>query len=106
MYKKLDSEYSKRRFSEILQETQEIAENKLTEAENSLIQDLWISIISQIKDIREKIVEKHILNDWEEIYERYSIGMFGLQYFSEKDEMRSRLCDIFEGAVHYRELKD
>ena len=26
-------------------------------------------------------------------------------YFDENDEMHERLCDIFYGAVHYKELK-
>ncbi len=106
MYQNLESEYTKKRFLEILSETQKIAEVELSKHEYNSQGDIWVSIISQIKDIREKVVEKQLLTDWEDIYERYSIGSIGLQCFDEQDEMRSRLCDIFAGAVHYRELTD
>lgn len=106
MYRNLESDYTKKRFLEILSETQKIVEAELSEHEHDIQRDLWISIISQINDIRENVVEKHILTDWEDIYERYSIGSIGLQCFNEQDEMQSRLCDIFAGAVHFRELGD
>ena len=106
MYIELEKQYSKTRYSQILDETQHIAEHELSLIPQNENSDIWISIISQIKDIREKIVEKHILFDWEEIYERYSIGAIGIEYFDDDDEMHMRLCDIFHGAVHYFELED
>ncbi len=106
MYIELENEYTKERFLKILNETQLIAEHELSRNQQDDENEIWISIISQIKDIREKIVESHVLSDWEQIYERYSIGSIGLEYFDENDEMQNRLCDIFHGAVHYQELAD
>lgn len=105
MYVELEKQYSKNRYSQLLDETQQIAEHNLSLTVNADDSDIWISIISQIKDIREKIVTKHLLLDWEEIYNRYSIGNLGIEYFEDEDEMRMRLCDIFHGAVHYNELE-
>lgn len=105
MYIELEKEYTKERYSQILDETQRIAEQELSLAPKDDCSDIWISIISQIKDIREKIVESHALLDWEDIYERYSIGSIGIEYFDDDDEIHMRLCDIFYGAVHYFELR-
>lgn len=104
MYTDLEKECSKERYSQILDETQHIAEHELSLSSKGDDSDIWISIISQIVDIREKIVKTHVLSDWEDIYERYSIGAIGIEYFGEDDEMHRRLCDIFYGAVHYDDL--
>lgn len=106
MYIELEKDFSKKRFSQILDETQLIVEEKLLEADQSEEYELWTTILAQIKDIREKIVNSRSLTDWEDIYERYSIGQLGLQLFEPDDEMHMRLCDIFYGAVHYIELSN
>ena len=106
MYIELEKDCSKKRFSQILDETQLIVEEKLLETGQSEECELWASILVQIKDIREKIVKTRSLTDWEDIYERYSIGQLGLQCFEYDDEMHMRLCDIFYGAVHYIELSN
>ena len=105
MYNELEKEYSQKRYRQILDETQEIAEYNLSLTADSDESDIWVSIISQINDIRERIIDKQLLYDWEEIYDRFSIGSIGLEYFDDNDEMRLRLCDIFHGAVHYKELE-
>ena len=105
MYIDLERQYTKERYSQILDETHQIAEHELSLTIKDGSSDIWISIISQIKDIREKIVESHIFLDWEYVYERYSIGTIGVEYFDDDDEMHMRLCDIFHGAVHYNELE-
>ena len=106
MYTDLEKDYTKARYSQILQETQQIAENKISLNPQTKDLEMWISIIKQIEDIRDKIVESQILFDWDEIYERYSIGAIGLDCFEDDDEMQMRLSDIFHGAVHFQELKD
>lgn len=104
MYIELEKNFSKKRYSQVLDETQLIVEKKLSVADLPEEHDLWTSILAQIKDVREKVVITRCLTDWEDIYERYSIGRLGLQCFESDDEMRTRLCDIFYGAVHYRNL--
>lgn len=106
MYIELEKDYTKVRYSQILNETIEIVENEILHSFQDEDLDMWLSIKAQIKDIREKIVESQALFDWEEIYERYSIGAIGLECFDDDDEMHMRLCDIFHGAVHFRELED
>lgn len=106
MYLELENNYTKTRYSQILDETKRIAEHKLSGNQQDEDIAMWISIKAQIEDIRKNIVESQVLHDWEEIYERYSIGTIGLDCFDENDEMYMRLCDIFHGAVHYHELKD
>lgn len=105
MYIKLEEDYTKTRYSQILNETTQIVKNEILQSSQDESTHIWLSIKAQIEDIREKIVESHVLVDWEEIYERYTIGAFGLEYFEEDEEMQTRLCDIFHGAVHYSELK-
>lgn len=56
MYIDLERQYTKERYSQILDETQQIAEHELSLTIKDGSSDIWISIISQIKDIREKIV--------------------------------------------------
>lgn len=104
MYIDLEKQYTKERYSQILDETQRIVEQELSLTQKGEDSDIWISIISQIKDIREKIVESRIYMDWEDVYARYNIGSIGIEYFDDGDEMHMRLCDIFHGAVHYCEL--
>lgn len=104
MYIDLEKQYTKERYSQILDETQRMAEQELSLAIKDESSDIWISIISQIKDIREKIVDSHVYMEWEDVYARYSIGYIGVEYFDDDDEMHMRLCDIFHGAVHYCEL--
>lgn len=104
MYIDLEKQYTKERYSQILDETQRIVEQELSLTQKGEDSDIWISIISQIKDIREKIVESRIYMDWEDVYAHYSIGSIGIEYFDDGDEMHMRLCDIFHGAVHYCEL--
>lgn len=106
MYLELEKQYTKVRYSEILDETQEIAEKELDKHPEENYCDMWISIISQIIDIRKKIVDSRLLSDWKEIYERYTIGRIGMDFFDEDDEIYLRLCDIFHGTVHYNELAD
>lgn len=105
MYIGLENDYTKNRYSQILNETMLIAEHKLSQNQQDEDIDMWISIKTQIEDIRKNIVESQVLYDWEEIYERYSIGTIGIDCFDESDEMYMRLCDIFHGAVHYSRLK-
>lgn len=105
MYRELSEEYTKTRYSQILDETQRIAEVELEKDLEEGYSDMWRSVISQIVDIRKKMVDSHFLLSWEEIYERYTIGVVGLEYFDIDSEIHRRLCDIFYGAVHYGELK-
>ena len=104
MYIDLEKQYTKERYSQILDETRRIAEQELSLTLKGEDSDIWISIISQIKDIRKKIVDSHVYMEWEDVYARYSIGSIGVEYFDDDDEMHIRLCDIFHGAVHYCEL--
>lgn len=105
MYCELEKDYTKVRYLQILNETIQIAEAEILNKSQDENIEMWLSIKAQIKDIRENIVESRTLSDWEEIYERYSIGSLGLQCFDDDDEMHMRLCDIFHGAVHYSELR-
>ena len=102
MYTTLSNNRTKAYYREILDSTLEIAEKQLTNNENPL----WISIVNQIKDIKENVVNTQSITYWEDIYDRYSLGRIALDYFDDDDEMQDRLCDIFGGAVHYSELPD
>ncbi|MCC8174960.1 MAG: hypothetical protein LIO91_00790 [Bacteroidales bacterium] len=106
MYKELDQDYTQHRLREILNETQQIAEECRRNHAKPDSPNLWESIIAQIKDIREKIASGNLPSDWEQIYERYTIGSLGLQFFQDQPEMRQRLNDIFHGTSHYYELPD
>lgn len=102
MYISLSNHRTKAYYIEILNSTLEIAEKQLTMIESPL----WISIVNQIKDIKENVVNTQSITDWEDIYDRYSLGRIALEYFDDNDEMQDRLCDIFSGAVHYSELPE
>lgn len=102
MYISLINNKTKAYYRQIVDSTLAIAEDHVKESESPL----WISIVNQIKDIKENVVETQSITDWEDIYDRYSLGRIALEYFEEDDEMYQRLCDIFGGAVHYNELHD
>ena len=102
MYKKLEEEKTVQYYSELLNNTLSIAERRLTKSQSPL----WISIVNQLRDIKEKVIVKQIFSDWEDVYERYTLGIIAIREIPENDEMQARLCDIFWGAVHYNELSD
>ena len=102
MYISLINNKTKAYYRQIVDSTLVIAENHVKESDSPL----WISIVNQIKDIKENVVETQSITDWEDIYDRYSLGRIALEYFDENEEIYKRLCDIFGGAVHYNELPD
>lgn len=102
MYYPLSEKKTKHHYKEILEETLSISKDNLNKYNTSL----WNSIVNQILDIKENIVQNQTIDDWEEIYDRYTLGTIAIQNFADDDEMQNRLCDIFGGAVHFDELKD
>lgn len=102
MYIPLIDNKTKSYYRQIIDSTLSIAEDLVKEGGSPL----WISIVNQIKDIKENVVDSQSITDWEDIYDRYSLGRIALEYFEEDDEMYQRLCDIFGGAVHYNELPE
>ncbi len=102
MYISLIENKTKSYYRQIIDSTLSIAEDHVKESGSPL----WISIVNQIKDIKENVVDTQSLTDWEDFYDRYSLGRIALEYFEEDDEMYQRLCDIFGGAVHYNELPE
>lgn len=102
MYHPLSENKTKRYYKELLEETLSIASDNSKKHNTSM----WHSIVNQIIDIKENVVQKQIFDDWEEIYDRYTLGTIAIQNFEENDEMQHRLCDIFGGAVHYKEFKE
>lgn len=99
MYQRLSDNYTKKYYLNMLESTRQIILNILNQEKTPL----WNSILSQIEDIQYKIKNK-IIEDWEDVYERYSIGTIAIKCFSENDEMQLRLMDIFFGIVHFNEL--
>lgn len=99
MYQRLSDNYTKKYYLNMLESTRQIILNILNQEKTPL----WNSILSQIEDIQYKIKNK-IIEDWEDVYERYSIGTIAVKCFSENDEMQLRLMDIFFGIVHFNEL--
>ena len=102
MYISLIENKTKSYYRQIIDSTLSIAEDHVKESGSPL----WISIVNQIKDIKENVVDTQSLTDWEDFYDRYSLGRIAIEYFEEDDEMYQRLCDIFGGAVHYNELPE
>lgn len=99
MYQRLSDNYTKKYYLNMLESTRQIILNILNQEKTPL----WNSLLSQIEDIQYKIKNK-IIEDWEDVYERYSIGTIAIKCFSENDEMQLRLMDIFFGIVHFNEL--
>ena len=89
-------------YNQLVNETLIIAENRRSLEQTTI----WNSIINQLRDIKIMVIEKKTFKDWEEIYERYTLGTIAIHEFSEGDEMRTRLCDIFGGAVDYLSMPE
>lgn len=101
MYIDLSTNPSKCHYMNILNETMAII-NESEEKENPL----YVNILNQLADLKQQVVEKRIITEWDDINERYTLGLIAIQEFEDNDEMRDRLSDIFGGAVHYNELAD
>lgn len=102
MYYPLSEKRTRCYYKEILEDTLSISKANLEKYNTSL----WQSIVNQLLDIKDNVIEKQLITDWEEIYDRYTLGTIAIQHFNDDDEMRIRLCDIFGGAVHYFEYPD
>ena len=102
MYTTLSDNKNKQHYKKIVDDTLLIAEKRLEERNIYP----WNSIENQLKDIQAMVIEQYSFSDWEEVYDRYTLGTLAVQEFPEGDEMQSRLCDIFWGAVHYQELEE
>ena len=100
MYRQLSDNKTKLHYKEILNETLLIAEEHLSLEQTTL----WNSIVNQLRDIKEKVVEKQTFTGWEEIYDRYTLGAIAVRDFSDNDEMQDRLCDIYSGAIDYSSM--
>lgn len=100
MYTSLSENKTKQYYKKIVDDTLSLAEKRLDEGNHYP----WSSIVNQLKDIQVMVVENYSFADWEEIHDRYTLGILAVQEFPEGDEMQSRLCDIFWGVVHYKEL--
>ena len=110
MYVSIESKATKTHYKEILEETREIAMSHLEKLRDEPLDSpahiVWTSILNQINDIQDNIVDNSIITEWQDIYKRYTVGLIGLQAFDDNDEMQLRLNDIFYGAVHYNEFPD
>lgn len=100
MYKSLMKNPTREYYRVLLDEALINAENRLKVEQTSI----WNSIVNQLRDIKEMVIEKQAIAGWEDIYGRYTLGTVAIRELSENDEMQKRLCDIFWGAVHYTEL--
>lgn len=62
-------------------------------------------ILDQLLDIKENIVDLGVLTEWDEINERYTLGALSIHNFSEDDELRQRIQDVFYGALEYENME-
>ena len=61
-------------------------------------------ILEQLLDIKENVVELGVLSEWDEINERYTLGALSIHNFSEDDELRQRIQDVFYGSLEYENM--
>lgn len=67
---------------------------------------IFQSIINQLLDIKELVVDNQIITGAFEIDERYTLGAIAVRYFEEGSELRDKLSEIFYGAIHYSEYPE
>lgn len=67
---------------------------------------IFQSIINQLLDIKEMVVDNEIITDSFEIDERYTLGAIAVRYFDEGSDLRDKLSDLFYGAIHYSEYPE
>lgn len=101
MYKRFSEMPAKSVYCQIVEDT--IAYVKDISDRND--DPIYPYILNQLKDIYREVIINNSICEPEDVYDRYDIGAIGVRYFDENDEMHERLCDIFYGAVHYKELK-
>lgn len=101
MYKQFSEMPTKSVYCQIVEDT--IAYVK--DISDSNDDPIYPYILNQLKDIYREVIINNSIHEPEDVYDRYDIGAIGVRYFDENDEMHERLCDIFYGAVHYKELK-
>lgn len=102
MYQRLSEKESQLNYRKILNDTISILEKLIVDSPLALYQDIY----SQLLDIKENVVERHIYTTEEEIDERYTLGGIAIKNFAPDSEIQQRLCDIFGGASDYLELPE
>lgn len=65
--------------------------------------ELSRTILEQLLDIKENVVDLGALTEWDEINERYTLGGLAVNNFEEEDELGQRLRDVFWGALEYND---
>ena len=99
MYIDLEDNLTKKYYKEIVEKAILIA--KEIEATPSL--SVYKSILNQLNDIKQSVVEEHIVFSEEEAQQRYSLGQIAIRYFDgyEEFEYADILIDIAYGVPLY-----
>ena len=100
MGKDNSNKMTKTQYRTLVDETLSISLKK--QAENDTL--IWQSIVNQIKDIKKEVIDNQRLKGWDDINDRYTLGMIAVHEFDDDDEMQTRLCDIFSGAIEYHSM--
>ncbi len=92
---------SKQSYIDLLEETLNNAQHLLEREQTTF----WKSVVNQLKDIQKNVVEQYNFEDWEEVYDRYTIGTIAAKQLPDGNDMQQRLFSLFWGAVHWKELQ-
>ncbi|MFK8269250.1 immunity protein Tsi6 family protein [Capnocytophaga cynodegmi] len=100
MYIPLERNLKKSYFKELLERAIELTQKEI-EATPSL--SVYKSILNQLNDIKQSVVEEHIVFSEEEAQQRYSLGQIAIRYFDgyEEFEYADILIDIAYGVPLY-----
>lgn len=99
LYKRLETNETKAYYREILDATTSETERYVRKFPEI---SMYENILSQLQDIKEKIVVEQIVLTEDEVFERCSLGAIAVKNFDlENEEYAQRLSDIFGGAMDY-----
>lgn len=97
---RLPENVTKAEYQQFLYETIEIFRIQSKNEDDELSR----TILDQLLDIKENVVDLGVLTEWDEINERYTLGGLAVKNFEENDELGQRLRDVFWGALEYNEM--
>ena len=98
---RLSNNATKAEYRQFLDETIELFSIKNDNEDD----ELSCVILEQLLDIKENVVNRCVLTEWDEINERNTLGGLAIKNFDEDDELGQRIKDVFVGAIEYDEMQ-
>lgn len=103
MYTRLSQHKTRIQYRQLIEETTQIVNGILQQIPDNR---MFKSILAQINDIKERVVDAGETIPMIEYLEHYSLGAIAIREFDSDDELRQRLSDIYGGGLYYNDMPE